>query len=200
MDFTTQIVIFLAFLAANVVATTFVIFRVYRTFDGILNRVNKALSEYETSTGTREWLRSMEEASEQAVRMTEVTKERMSEFDPALENFQARYEFMLAKLDTRIDRLSSGISQNAERVRTLLQARRKSLGLLRQVSKVRLASWLRPTARRLRISASPSGATSTLSTRYFPDHYDELSSPEHRGRDLLQPLILADRRFGGRLP
>ena len=117
MDFTTQIVIFLAFLAANVVATTFVIYRVYRTFDGILRKVSKSMSEFETNSATREWLRSMQEASEQAVKMTEVTKEKMAEFEPAFENFHARYEYMLAKIDTRVERISSGISQNAERVR-----------------------------------------------------------------------------------
>jgi hypothetical protein len=117
MDFTSQIVIFLAFVGVTVVFNTLLIWFAYKGFATVSMKVTKSLSEIETSSATRQWLKSLQTASEQAVKITEVTKEKMAEFEPALENFHARYGFMLAKIDTRTERISNDISVNATRVR-----------------------------------------------------------------------------------
>jgi len=117
MDFTSQIVIFLAFVGVTVVFNTLLIWFAYKGFASVSMKVTQSLAEVETSSETQKWLSSMKAASEQAVKITELTREKMADFEPAFENFHARYGFMLAKFDTRTERISNDISVNATRVR-----------------------------------------------------------------------------------
>ena len=72
---------------------------------GISGKVKDVVDEFEKS-GAREWLESMRVASEQAVRVSAVARERIVELDPQLENFHNRFRFMLAQIDTKVERIT----------------------------------------------------------------------------------------------
>ena len=117
MDFTTQIVIFLAFTGVTVISNTVLIWFAYKAFATVTLKVTQTLAEFERSSATRQWLTSLQTASERAVTVTELTKVKMAEFDPAFATFHARFGFMLAKMDHRVERISADISDSAIRVR-----------------------------------------------------------------------------------
>src|SRR5262245_22005160 len=117
MDVTTLINIFLAAVAVNVVINTILIFGAYRGFAKATLKLNEAVRQFETGGETREWLRSLQVASENAVSLTEAAKQRMTENEPVLEHMQARYEFNLARIDMKMQRVAAGLSENATKVR-----------------------------------------------------------------------------------
>jgi hypothetical protein len=117
MDFTTQIVIFIAFTGLTVVFNTFLIWIVYKGFATTTMKVTTALADFESSGDTRDWLSSMVTASEQAVTITERTQRKMADIDPALDDLHARYGFVLAQIDARVERVTTGVADNAVRVR-----------------------------------------------------------------------------------
>jgi len=117
MDFTTLIVIFLAFTSVTVVTNTLLIWFAYRGFANVTTKITQTVREIETSGETRRWLESLRSASEQAVTATEVTKQKMAEFDPTIDDYQARYEFLLAQIDTKIARMADDVSDSATLVR-----------------------------------------------------------------------------------
>jgi hypothetical protein len=114
-----QIGMFL-FLVATFFAILFntaFIWAAYKGFGTVTEKLTVTVREFERRNSVRGHLESLRIASEQAVAVTEVTKQKISEFDPKLENLQARYGFMLAQVDARMERLALGISENASRVR-----------------------------------------------------------------------------------
>ncbi len=117
MDVTTLIVIFLAFTSVTVVTNTLLILFAYKGFSGFTMKVTEAVREFESSAEAREWLASLERAAAQAVVVTEVTKQKMADYDPVLESLQGRYGFVLAKVDARVDDLAESLSATAARVR-----------------------------------------------------------------------------------
>ena len=117
MDFTTPIVIFLAFTMVTVVTNTLLILFAYKGFASVTTKVTAAAREFETSSETREWIASIQRASEQAVTVTEMTKQKMTEYDPVLDDLQSRYAFMLASLDTRVERVTETVTETATRAR-----------------------------------------------------------------------------------
>jgi hypothetical protein len=112
-----MIVIFLAFTSVTVVTNTLLIWFAYKGFANVSGKLTDAVREIETSSATKEWIESIRKASDQAVSMTDLTRQRMGEFNPRLDFFQARYEFFLAQVDVRIERMTQGLSENAIRVR-----------------------------------------------------------------------------------
>jgi hypothetical protein len=117
MDFTTQIVIFIALTGFTVIFNTILIWLVYKGFATTAMKLTTSVAEFESNRATREWLRSMLSASERAVTMTELAQRKMAEFDPSLEDLQARCGFVLAQIDTRVERVTTGVSDNVTRVR-----------------------------------------------------------------------------------
>ena len=117
MDVTTLLNIFLVFIAINVVINTVLICGAYLGFKKATVKMSEAVHQFETGSETREWLRSLQVASENAVRMTEAAKQRLAENEPVLERLQDRYEYNLAKIDMTVQRVAAGLSENATRVR-----------------------------------------------------------------------------------
>ncbi len=136
MDVTTLIVIFLAFTSVTVVTNTLLFFFAYKGFAGFTTKMTETVREFETSSETREWIALLERAAAQAVVVTEAAKVKMEEYDPALENLQGRYGFMLAKLDTRVEELTDGITETVTCVRDAVAMPAEKLdivaGLLRK--------------------------------------------------------------------
>jgi hypothetical protein len=117
MDVATLINIFLAVIALNVAINAFLIFGAYRGFAKATEKLDEAVRQFEKNGETREWLRSLQAASENALRMTEAAKQKMAENEPVLEHMQARYEYNLARIDTKMQRVAVGLSENATKVR-----------------------------------------------------------------------------------
>ena len=117
MDNMALIVIFLAFVAVTLVSNTLLIWFAYMGFANVTAKVTGTLRDLETSSETKEWLATLDKTAENAARISEITKQKVQEFDPVLSNIEARYGFMLAKVDTRVERLTADVSQTAERVR-----------------------------------------------------------------------------------
>ena len=114
-----QIGMFL-FLVATFLAILFntaFIWAAYKGFGTVTEKLTETVREFEGHNSARAYIESVRAASEQAVAVTEVTKQKISEIDPKLEDLQVRYEFLLAQVDTRMERLALSISENATRVR-----------------------------------------------------------------------------------
>jgi len=118
MDDTTLIVLFLAFTSVTVVTNSLLIWFAYRGFASVTLKITETVREIETAGPTREWLSALATASEQAVDITETTKQKMVDQDPVL---QVRYQFLLAKMDTKVERLSNAVSDNALRFRDAVE-------------------------------------------------------------------------------
>lgn len=120
MDQPTVIVIFLAFTSVTVVTNTLLFLFAYKAFAALTSKATEAVREVEASSATREWIASMERAAVQAVSVTAMAKQKMEECDPVLDNMQGRYQFMLAKLDTKVERITDGITETATKVRDVV--------------------------------------------------------------------------------
>ena len=117
MDVATLINIFLAFVFLNIAISAVLIFGAYIGFAKATEKLDEAVRRFEKGGETREWLRSLQAASENAVRITEAAKQKMAENEPILEHMQARYEYNLARIDTKMQRVAVGLSENATKVR-----------------------------------------------------------------------------------
>jgi cell fate (sporulation/competence/biofilm development) regulator YlbF (YheA/YmcA/DUF963 family) len=117
MDIATLINIFLAAIALNVAINAVLLLGAYRGFAKATAKMDEAVRRFEADSETREWLRSLQAASENALRMTEAAKQKMADNEPVLELMQARYEYNLARIDMKMQRVAAGLSENATRVR-----------------------------------------------------------------------------------
>ena len=117
MDVNTLLVIFLGAVFINVLINAAVLWGASHQFAKTTTKINEAARQFAAGSETREWLRSLQVASENAVRMTEAAKQRLAENEPVLERLQDRYEYNLAKIDMKMQRVAAGLSENATRVR-----------------------------------------------------------------------------------
>ena len=120
MDTISLVAIFLFFVSVTVITNTLLILFAYKGFAAFTMRITEAARDFESSGATRELIASLEKASEQAVSVTEAAKQQLAEFDPVLENMQARYQFTLAKIDTRVERFAENISYSTQYVRDVV--------------------------------------------------------------------------------
>jgi hypothetical protein len=97
-----QLVIFLAFTSVTLIMNTLLVFFAYKAFAKVTTNVTEAIREFQTDSSTRAWIASIHSASEQAVSVTESAKVRFVESDSAMARAQAKYEFALAKIDSRM--------------------------------------------------------------------------------------------------
>lgn len=111
------IVIFTFFIWVTTAIHALAIYGAYRAFANVTDKLGEAMSEIHTNSSGREWIEALRVASEQAVSVTELTKQKMTEFEPQFANFQTRYEFMLAQIDARVERVTTGISEKVTDVR-----------------------------------------------------------------------------------
>jgi hypothetical protein len=97
-----RLVFFLAFTSAALIMNTFLVFFTYRAFAKFTSNLTETIREFHTDSATRVWVASVHSASEQAVSVTETAKQKFVEYDSVMVRLQARYEFALAKVDTRM--------------------------------------------------------------------------------------------------
>jgi len=113
----TQLVIFLAFTSVTVVTNTLLIVFAYRAFANVTTKVTEAVREFETSYTTKSWIGSLVSASESALELSDVAKDKVQAFDPVLERTQDRYGYLLAKTDKKLQDFSDELTKNSERLR-----------------------------------------------------------------------------------
>jgi hypothetical protein len=106
----TRIVIFLAFVSVTLITNALLLWFVYKGFAGFTLKIVEAARELETRGTTREWLGSLQHASEEAIILTEAAKRRIVEYDARLKRTQSHYGYTLAKIDTRSEKLEAKVS------------------------------------------------------------------------------------------
>jgi hypothetical protein len=115
----TQITVFLVILFFACLINVGLVFGIYKMSAGVSGKMKDVVDEFKRSD-TRRWLESLQTASEQAVQVTDSTKQKMDELDPQMERFQAQFQFFLAQIDTKVERISVGLSENATMVRDVV--------------------------------------------------------------------------------
>jgi hypothetical protein len=84
-------------------------------------RVSQSVREFETNATTRGVLNSLRDASEEIVMLTATAKERVASCDPVLTRAQARYEYTLARVDTKLEKLEVGIAERMYKLRNQVE-------------------------------------------------------------------------------
>jgi hypothetical protein len=116
----TRIVIFLAFVSVAVITNTLLIWFAYKAFANFTLKVNETVSQFQTSGEMREWIMTMQSASEQAVALTEATRIKMAEIEPVLDRTREQYQQALATVDSKLDAVANEITTNAARMRDVV--------------------------------------------------------------------------------
>ena len=116
----TRIVIFLAFVSVALITNTVLIWFAYKAFANFTVKVTETVSQFQTSTETREWIAAMQSASEQAVALTEETKIKMAEIKPVLDRTREQYREALATVDSKLETVANEITTHAAKMRDVV--------------------------------------------------------------------------------
>lgn len=112
-----RILTFLIFACVTIVINVALVFVAYKIFSGLTTKVESTLSEFEKSSETRQWLESLQTASEHAVSVTQATKERMAEIEPMIARAQQNYARTLEQADSRLQEVAEKINKSADQMR-----------------------------------------------------------------------------------
>jgi membrane-anchored protein YejM (alkaline phosphatase superfamily) len=115
-----RIVVFLAFISFTLITNTLLIWLAYKAFTSLTSNVTETVSKFAAISDNREWIATLESASEQAISVTEATKARMAEVDAALEKAQQRYHRTLTKVDSKLEAVAGDITTNARKMRDVI--------------------------------------------------------------------------------
>ena len=96
---------------------TALIFVVYKAFSGLSTKVTATVSELEKTGELKQFLGSLHAASEQAVKVTQATKERIAEFEPVISKVQETYSRSVSQVDSTLEKVAAQIDKSAEQVR-----------------------------------------------------------------------------------
>jgi hypothetical protein len=96
-----RLIIFLACVAVTLIVNTVIIYMVFRIFGNLATRLTEGVHEFQTGPATRQWLATMQSASENAVRVTATVKEQVAGLEPEFARIQVQHAEMLAKADVR---------------------------------------------------------------------------------------------------
>ena len=113
----TQIVIFLALVAFALAVNTALIFAAYKALSGVTSKVTEGISEFVSLGETKEWMATLQSASEQAIAVTEAAKLQMAASAPVIENAHKNYREALKKVDSTLNTVEGEIEANAKKVR-----------------------------------------------------------------------------------
>ena len=115
----TQITVFLVILFFACLINVGLVFGIYKMSAGVSGKMKDVVDEFKRSD-TRRWLESRQAASEQAVQVTHSTKQRVDELNPQMERFHTQFQFFLAQIDTKVERITVSLSENATMVRDVV--------------------------------------------------------------------------------
>jgi hypothetical protein len=112
-----RILAFLVIVCISILLNTGLIFIAYKAFSGLSTKVTATVSELEKTAELRQFIGSLHAASEQAVKVTQATKERIAEFEPVLNKVQETYSRSMAQVDLTLEKVAGQINTSAEKVR-----------------------------------------------------------------------------------
>jgi hypothetical protein len=111
----TKLVIFLAFTTIALFFNAFILWFGYKALTRTSTKMAEVIHELQASEGTREWLKSLESASLQAVTLTDTAKTKLDTFDPVLARAHSRLGFRLAQVDIHFERGVATVLDKADR-------------------------------------------------------------------------------------
>ena len=123
-----RLVVFLAFASVTVVTNTMMIWFAYKALAGISSKVTKTVSDLEKNNEIKQWIDSLQIAAEQAVVVTQSTKERIAGFEPVLARAQEGFARSLAATDAKLNELGEQITNNATKMRDTVSKPASSIG------------------------------------------------------------------------
>ena len=112
-----RILLFLIFTCGTILMNTALIFLMYKAFSGLSIKVTATASELEKTGELKQFLGSLHAASEQAVTVTQSTKERIAEFGPVISKVHETYNRSIAQVDSNLEKVAGDINTSAEKVR-----------------------------------------------------------------------------------
>jgi len=112
-----RILLFLIFAGGTILMNTALIFLAYKAFSGLSIKVTATVSELEKTGELKRFLGSLHAASEQAVTVTQSTKERIAEFGPVISKGHETYNRSIAQVDSKLEKVAGDINTSAEKVR-----------------------------------------------------------------------------------
>jgi PleD family two-component response regulator len=111
---------FLALTSVTVIANTCAIYCAYRILAKLTSKVMEAASDIRKNTEAREWIQSMQIAAERAAAITQSTKQKMAEFDPAFGRVHEKYRHTLVVIDSKLDQAAEKINATSRDVRDIV--------------------------------------------------------------------------------
>lgn len=115
-----RIAIFLFFVFVTVATNTLLIWLVYKVFAGITMTVTETLSEFGRSNETKQGIEAIEIAARKARAITEVTKQKIVEYEPGLIRAQESFKRALASVDSRLQDTVQGIDDGSRKLRDVV--------------------------------------------------------------------------------
>jgi hypothetical protein len=123
-----RLVVFLAFASVTVVTNTMMIWFAYKALAGISSKVTKTVSDLEKNNEIKQWIDSLQIAAEQAVIVTQSTKERIAGFEPVLVRAQEGFARSLAATDAKLNQIGEQVTSNATKMRDTVSKPASSIG------------------------------------------------------------------------
>jgi hypothetical protein len=111
----TRIIIFLAFTSVALLFNAFIIWFAYKAFASTTMKVAETVHELQTSESAKEWLRTLESASFQAITVTDTVKTQMNKVDPVLARAHSKWGFRLAQVDIHMEKGVKTILEKTDR-------------------------------------------------------------------------------------
>ena len=115
-----KLFIFLVCVFISVVVNTAAIYGAYRAFASSVTKTTGMKAEFQKSSETRQWIEALHVASERAASVTEVTKQKMLEFEPKLERAHEGYRRTLENIDARLEKAAANIDETSRKVRDVV--------------------------------------------------------------------------------
>src|SRR5215831_9835612 len=105
-----RVLLFLIFAGGSILMNTALIFLVYKAFSGLSTKVTATVTELEKTGELKQFLGSLHAASDQAVRVTQATKERIAEFEPVITRVQESYNRSIALVNSKLEEVAGQIN------------------------------------------------------------------------------------------
>jgi len=115
-----KLFIFLVCVFISVTVNTVAFYFAYRAFAGSVTKATSMAAEFQKNSETRKWIEALHIASERAASVTEVTKQKMLEFEPKLERAQEGYRRTLETIDARLEKAAANIDETSRKVRDVV--------------------------------------------------------------------------------
>jgi len=115
-----QLVLFLALVAAELIFNAIVIGMIYLVFSKMTAKATEAVNELQSSRAIYGWLTTLQSASEQAAKTTGVVKDQITAIEPALERIRTDHADRLMKIDVRFKLICRVIHFTAETVESVV--------------------------------------------------------------------------------